>query len=270
MNKDLQITLKMEGTENEEGFVTLSDFMDRLSALKESLDAVDRAITDERRTTLYYRIVDVSKNSPLSIVIEPVKKRACSQRDSRAQIQNTHHQFFDTLATIKRGEIPAAHFNSPQIEALQRLVGNRDGKFSSLEIKNNTSVITVDKQLEDAVTNLSNLKEYSQGSVEGRLETINLHGKTKRFIVYPFTGPTKVSCEIPKRLIESAKLALDKRVIVRGKKHYHPFDDFPHFIEADEIEIIDSEPLDIHSTRGVIGTGNLTSVELLGDMRDDW
>jgi len=260
----------MARADNEEGFVRLSDFMERLNALKESLDAVDRAVTNERKTTLYYRIVSVSQNSPLSIVIEPIKKKGKMLKDSRTQIENTHHHFFSNLEAIRRGETPEDQFTSPQIDALQKLVANREGKFTSLEINNNESKVLVDKDLEDKIQNLASIKEYSIGSVEGRLETINLHGRNKRFIVYPYIGPIKIPCEIPKGLIEIAKAGLDKRVTVFGKMHYHPFDDFPHMIEATDIEVIEQLPLDIHATRGVIGDGESTSIELLADSRDDW
>lgn len=112
------------------------------------------------------------------------------------------------------------------------------------------------------------------GSITGMLEAINLHN-TLRCNIYPIIGPKRVSCafddELKARVIEG----LGRYVRVVGTMSYKQWSNYPHSINATEIEVLphDADLPTLSDLRGLApdATGEMSSEEFLDALRDgDW
>ncbi|MAS94067.1 MAG: hypothetical protein CMO55_12800 [Verrucomicrobiales bacterium] len=270
MNEELLLTLEFEGTEREEGRILLSEMISKLEALTSSMNAVNRALTHKRKTTLYYRVAElnrVTEEHIFRITVEPVEKNI----ESRSRIEETHHRFFEELNRIRTTKEPSAEMSDDVIERFQALVNFDQDKFGGVVLRNHQSIVAFDDELKSAISSYLDSSEISYGSVEGRLERINLHGKTKYFVIYPESGPQQIRCEFVSDLKDSAKSALDERVVVSGRKFFRANQPFPHRIKVFEIQTLPQSASTDHlfHMRGESDDPK-PSVETIRDLRNDW
>ena len=76
--------------------------------------------------------------------------------------------------------------------------------------------------------------EHEEGSIDGKLDVINIHGK-KSFFIYPILGAKKVQCIFTENFIDRVKKALGERVEVEGTLTYKSWDKFPYAINVKNI-----------------------------------
>ena len=157
----------------------------------------------------------------------------------------------------------------------KRLVENSGKTFSKAALYNNRSSVLLDTSFKDQISNLLDKEYFAHGSITGRLESINLHGRKKSFRIYPEIGPKMVVCAFTlPHLKEEAKASLKKIVTVRGKKAYRPNSNFAYRIDALEIiPLKDVAPqVYLSDLQGIAGPlpGDKTSVELIREVRDEW
>ncbi len=270
---NLQIVLELNGLPDEQGHVRLDDLLEELSALRAALDNIDRTVDQTRTTTLYYRVIDAKHSSPLKIVLEPVKKKKLPRRFI-VDVAKRHDRFFKELATIKATGTASEDIDSATLESFKRLVSNMGKKFSEVRLSNHSESVQLDTSFKDKVSALLEREFYSQGSIEGKLEAINIHGGTNTFWIYPDTGPTKILCKFPAGTKDRAKSAIDRIVRVTGRKIFRPHALFPHRVEVVDFEILPegSPRTSIHDMGGIAPTqpGEEGSVDQVRRMRDEW
>lgn len=273
-NPDTQITLELEGLPQEGGHLRLNDFLAQLNALKQALHSVDKAIADATDNNIYYRVVGLSHNSPAKIVLEPVS-RPRNSRDVAASVQVIHDRFFQELDAISNNQPVSPDIDNQALLNFKRLVENSGKTFAKAALYNNKASVLLDTSFKDRISNLLDKEYFANGSITGRLETINLHGRKKSFRIYPEIGPKMVVCTFTlPHLKEEAKKSLEKIVTVRGRKAYRPNSNFAYRIDALEILPLKEAAQRVYlaDLQGIAGPlpGNKTSVELIREVRDEW
>jgi hypothetical protein len=142
------------------------------------------------------------------------------------------------------------------------------------------SVTTKNKEIKvaDNVVELIDLalvhEEECYGSIEGRLESINVHGGSNTFTIYPVTGAENVSCKFPDKLENKAIDAIKRNILVSGLLRYRRGENFPYRINVEDIQIYDWEK-DLPSLLDLRGlapnaTGEKSSEQFVRELRDGW
>ncbi len=274
MNGDTehQITWTVEGPETENGHVRADDFVDKIEHLLSALNGIDKVVGQTAQPTLYYRIVALSHSSPISITIEPVIKARITNPPPD-YIPVRHHRFFKELEAIHRNEPVSEDIDDALLEDFQALAVGRGQTFSAAKISNHEAQVEIDETFESNVSKMLGEAYASYGSVEGKLEKLNIHGKARRVWLYPTVGADKILCDFPAGTRQQILEAADHYVRAEGYKYFRPQSPYPFRVKVMEFEIIDTDNGDtLSGLRGVApdATGEMTSVDFVRAIRDEW
>jgi len=266
MNEDVAITLELQGLTNEDGHLRLEDLTSQLTALRKSLEGIDRGFDPDGRAGLYYRVVGLSHNSPVSVKLIPVRRPKRKEKD--VDISERHHRIFKELESITRNEPPSPEVDNATLEEIRKLTSkNRSG---GARLINNAHSVSFDDAFKKNLSYFLEHEEYSVGSIQGRLEAINLHGKN-RFWIYPSAGPIRILCEFVAGLKEKAKHSLDKAIWVRGQKYFRPNANFPHrMVVHDFHEIETTEGIEKLIKMKGCAKSDEGSVQMIRRQRNAW
>ena len=106
----------------------------------------------------------------------------------------------------------------------------------------------------------------------GRLESLNVHGKTE-FSVYPPVLGVRVRCNFPEAMFGQVTHAIRRHVTIQGTLHYHPGRAFPSRVDVVSLSInpADDDLPTLHDLRrlGKWDTGGLSAVEFVRALRDE-
>jgi hypothetical protein len=269
LESDERITVRLEGAVEDDGHLRLSEFLNQLEALRAALKQTERIITGAEESRLYYRIVDVSHSSPLTVVLEPTPIKP--DGDTRVA-KTTVKKFITTLRLIEKKKDAPQDFDLTALEAYKGLGAMLEKHVSGLTIASPKRSVTIDKQFKSRVNDIIGPDELVEGSITGTLEWINLHNMN-RFNIYPVIGPKKVLCDFPRKLREKVKSAIDRHVEVFGELKYKRWGNFPYAMNVTDLEILppDDELPTLFDLRGVApnATGGVNSAEFVRALRDE-
>lgn len=268
-----QITWTVEGPDEENGHVRADDFVDEVEHLLSALNGIDRVVSNAAQPTLYYRIVALSHGSPASITIEPVIKTRVVN-PPRDYVAVRHHRFFKELEAIRRNEPVSEDIDEYLLEDFRDLAAGRGRSFRAASISNHESRVVIDERFEANVSKMLGEEYASYGSVEGKLEKLNIHGKARRVWLYPTVGPQKIRCDFPPGTRKQILEAADHYVRAQGYKYFRPQSPYPFRVMVMEFEIIDDadEETSLSGLRGIApnATGEMSSVDFVRAIRDEW
>ena len=119
---------------------------------------------------------------------------------------------------------PPQYFTEDVLESLLKMRRNFRGQggASSISVSTNGSKpVAVTLEVGDKAGKILNAGYWSFGSLEGRLEAVNFHGRSS-FTIWDRVSRGPVRCFTPnsRDWRERVKSLLEKRVLVRGKIHY--------------------------------------------------
>lgn len=269
MADDDRITLIIEGLPEDDGQVRLGAFMSQLQNLNATITKLDRENNDGKAAT-YYRIAEISYNSPVRVVLEP-------------QALPKHHYIgpaiLDSLVRLTNALEDGSESDLSKVDAdlledirgLARPVG-KSVKSAALIFRDKTFALTekITRRVDVALA----VDEECEGAIEGMLEQINLHHGANVFYIYPEIGPRKLTCHFPPKLYDEAVSAVGRRVEVSGTLHYRSGATFPHQVEVRAIEAFpaESELPDWEDLRGRAPdiTGDLSSEAFVRELRGGW
>ena len=272
-NPSTQITLELEGTPQEGGYLRLGDFLAQLRALRESLNSVNRVLERLSDSRIYYRIVDLSHAKGARVVLEPVTEEG--NRENQEDIQSLHDRFFQELTAISENTAPSEEIDNEALKSFQKLVEKKGRSFSTATLHNSAATVKLDDTFKERVTTLINREFYSHGSLVGQLGKINVHGRHQNFWIFPELGASKVLCKFATPDVkEKAKAAIERIVTVRGRKYYRPNANFPY-----RIDVLELDPIADNETRKPLfelggiapnATGGKSAIDFITDLRDEW
>jgi hypothetical protein len=266
------ITVQFEGMPDQNGHLTVAEFLQKIEQLLASLNGIDRIVGQTSRPTLTYRIVDAKHSSPITLTIEPVVRR-------RVTIEGTDHverrnkRFFTELNAIRRGEPVSPEIDDDLLMHIRGLVEGIGKDFVSARISNGNASVELDYVFEEKVRKLLDEEDCSYGGEEGMLEAVNIHGAKPTCWIYPKIGAKKIRCDFLPGMQDQIRDNLGQFVRVEGLKFFRPNSPFPFRVSVKDlipIQIDAAAPL--ASLKGVApnATGALSAVEFVRKMRDEW
>ena len=119
---------------------------------------------------------------------------------------------------------PPQYFTEQALEDLKKMRRLFSGKASAKSIyvlTNGERSATIEKDISDKVSRILTAGYHNLGSLEGKLDAINVHGPPT-VTIWDRVTDAPVRCRLPKgeEWIAQAKGLLQKRVLVAGKVHY--------------------------------------------------
>jgi hypothetical protein len=218
----------MEGFAADGGNVSLSVFLHQLQAFSSMLSQADQLFSSGKRA-MQARVVDLTHSSPATVTVELTPRK------------NSPDVGGDISALIRK---------VPEIHASPELFGDRDRAFLeavkelsapvgrllpfSVIVVGDTE-IQLSQDLRNQIGSVLSGEETALGSIDGRLEAINIHDDANVFFVYPVIGSKRVKCFFADSLKLRAISCIDKNVVVTGTTRYRAGDPFPFEIEAEEL-----------------------------------
>ncbi|MCA1379429.1 hypothetical protein I6F34_01165 [Bradyrhizobium sp. BRP05] len=267
MADDDRITLIIEGLPQDEGQVRLGAFMSQLQNLSATISKLDRDANEGKPAT-YYRIAELSYNSPVRVVLEP---QALPKHPyiGHAIIESLEH----VTHALQSGE-DLAGFDADLLEDIRGLARPVGKTVANVTLLFNKHRFDFTPQVTSKVEAALAIDEECEGTIEGMLEQINLHHGANVFHIYPDVGPRKVTCHFPARLYDEAVSAIGRKVEVSGTLHYRSGASFPHQVQVSHIEAFppEGELPNWDDLRGMVpgATGEMTSEEFIRELRDGW
>lgn len=261
------IKLVIEGLESDQGHVRLDYFLRALERLYSSLSKLDSKEAGGKRASDFV-VVGLSHNSPATVELEA--RQIKNRPDVRALIFN---KFNSTVSSIQRGVIPD-DVDYSILEDLREIAAPVGRGVTTIQLSVGNEHVDMTevfaKRIEVALADV----EYCHGSVEGRLEKINIHAGANVFTVYPEFGASSITCHFPHVLREDAIAAVNRRVSVYGNMKYRKNAPFPYHIDIEHLEIYqdaDSLPSfdDLRGIAPSIGDGT-PSEEIIRELRNGW
>lgn len=264
-----RLTLRIRGRDEDNGDVRFDDFLKQLNAWRIAITETERSFFSDK-DTVYFKVVDLKKQSPASVVIEAV-----SADPSTKRAEYVVEKFFTSLQKIEKGEAPEGLTYSAYqaFKQVPSMVGNG---VTELTISRNGDSVPVNKSLVSKIDEILGPDDYEYGWAIGMLEKINLHANQNVFTIYSVAHKPPLRCVFHAEQREDAIRAVGKHVEVRGflkYKHRQRLSD-PYEIIVDNIEILPPEK-ELPTFGQLRGTAlrtddTLASEELIGRLRDEW
>jgi hypothetical protein len=245
-----RIEVEIRATEQEGGFLALSDFLKQLDAIKAALKQTERLLSGSEERTVYYRIVSLSYSSPARMVLE---ERALPLPDRRPKLPKVPiaKRLVSGLSQIDKERAP----KGTDLQALEayRNVGTIIGpRVQNVSLRVGEQEVLIDDTFTAKIEKIIGPDEIVEGSVTGVLLSINLHNTT-RFEIYPSVGPKKIACDFPASMKRRVIEGLTSNVRVFGRLRYKHWSDFPYAINARDLEVFppDEELPTLLDLRGI-------------------
>lgn len=268
---DNLITLELDGPASEQGHVRVDEFINKLEDLITTLNGIDRIVSESAQATLYYRIVGVSHESPLTITIEPVVRKRVT-KPAADHIATRHHRFFRELRAIKANQPISPELDDRTIERMRDLVSGLGDTFTRAVVSNGEARVELDKTFETNVRKLLDEEDCSYGGFEGTLDAANIHAETRRFWIYPRIGQ-RVRCDFLPGTATQIREALGQYIRVEGFKYFRAQSPFPYRIKVRHFEGLEGDDDSALFNLGGIApaaTGEMNSVDFVRAIRDEW
>lgn len=263
-----RIIIQLEGSDGDNGHLRLNELIKQLELVASALKHTEQTVTGREERLVYYRVIDLSHNSPVTCVLEavPIKKEIKSEIATRV-VSN----FLRNLRQINtKGKVPS-RVDTTALESYKELGALLNKNVSKVKISNSNLDINIDRNFHTRVEEIIGPDEVSKGSLTGSLEWINLHNQNT-FNIYPEVGAKKVKCFFSRELKETVISAIDRYVRVYGDLRYKSRDSFPYALNVDDLEILpdESELPTLFDLRGIApyATGNLSSQEFVESIRN--
>lgn len=228
-----KITLELCGAEKEERHVRLNDFIAQLTRFMEIARHAEEVTAGRASRSIYYRVTDLKHSSPATVTIE-----ACT-RDPKYDIRGaTLKEIANTMRKVKMGEEIKGNDRFYLVDSMRSFAEPLGKGISQLNVIFDKEKIGVDQAFKARAILYVSPEESCRATFRGMLDIINIHGGDKVFWLYPEIGPTKIQCTFPEDLFELAKIALGKRVDVKGVFKYRTNAPYPHAADIEGMEVL--------------------------------
>lgn len=202
--------------------LSASDFIKQVDALRELLSLTGAANSDAPRIT------KLEMNSPALVVFEA---------DS---VPTKFDQFFADLHKVAaHGEAPP-YLSRSAFDTLREFSSAIGRSVAKAEIKLPGRDIMIDIAARKRIEAAFGSDTSSEGTVDGMLEAINVHGKKNTFSLYPVVGANRIACKFNESLLDKVRPALGRYVEIRGELKYRWREKFPYEAVAVDISILPS------------------------------
>jgi hypothetical protein len=258
-------TLRFE-VKGELGSITLRGFLNAVESALRILGDYDAAISGKPKGTLDWIITDVSTGS-LRIVTQ-----SRSRLEDRNYGPEVAAKFIAGWSAIERQCVTPPYLSEQgmkQAKQLTRLIG-REG-MTGFVAASQTDTVEITPQASANIEQLLKVRQCSIGSVEGKLETISIHGES-RFIIYHHRTGKAVTCRVPQERLKTmiSTEMLGRRIIASGKVCSNMKGE-PLRVDAEDIKVLRRKE-ELPSTAALSGmdphfTGDLSTEDYIRSLR---
>lgn len=264
---DNKLRLTLSGFASENGHVRFSDLVKELSSLETALVELDRGSSNRRRQTVYYRVTEISHNSPAVFELEEVPVSAEIVPNAPilalAKILGGINSF-EAMAEVDSSVLTS-------IASMARPVGKT---VAAATIQTNGFVFELDRRVPARVQEILRPVEEYGSSAAGMLEAINIHNGANQFTLYPDVGAKRIACHFPKDLLPRALEGIGRFVEISGEFRKRRAARFPFAASVTALEVLpdDSEIPDVINLEGIAPemTGGLSAADYLEKIRSSW
>jgi hypothetical protein len=193
-----------------------TDLREAVGAFLNLAESVAAAIAPDLKVSWQVRTIRMA--SPLNLVIEPVARQNRADVLSREAITRG---VVSGLAAVQSGEDRPEFLSDEALRSARTLsrLTRHHGHRLTLAGAGQSAEVTMD--LARRVDEILEPAYVSGGSVEGYLETLNVHANNRYFAVYDDLTGERVECRFTRRRsLEEIGKAVEKRVLVEGDIHY--------------------------------------------------
>ncbi|WP_439577827.1 hypothetical protein [Elioraea sp.] len=221
------IEVELEGRPEDDGYPTVEAVSALLDQIKASVRRL--SVMANSMAALQLRIIQISFNSPLKMRVE-----LHSRKKDQVDVSFLTSNFLKTLDAIEK-EHDLPEFSFPAFDSLSALAKTGATKFASAKLRIDNIEFQLDRPFEEKIEQIDRKSVWVFGSVNGRLEQVNIHNQRNIFAIYPMTGPRRIICRFHRKDLDRVVGALDRRVEVSGKLYYRPNAYFTHLVDVDEM-----------------------------------
>ena len=233
--KQNKLTIKLSGSDKDDGFVRLNEFAEFIKILQSSLSKIDNSLSGEEKKSTYYRITNL-KSSRATVTFEAVP----TGKDTVITDQIIP-VFLDSIDKIQNKCQLPSHLELSHLEYFKGLGKLLNKHVKYIEIENGNKHIDITSQLNASIEKILGKDITSKGSITGFLDIINVHSSVhskKVFWIYPVIGPQKIECFFNHdELFEKVKEGIERYVNVMGTISYRGKDLCPYKIQVEDIEV---------------------------------
>jgi hypothetical protein len=263
------VTLELEGRDELDGEVRLSDFIAELKALRTALYRTQEEVTEEANV-VEYRVASLSHASPYKVTIG-IRSITPSHTMTPRKIAR---RFTASLAAVRRNHRYAQRLAPETLDSFKALVAPVGTKFKSAKVYMPTKPqIKIDQSFARNLEKLTMNEQSERDEIIGRLEQLNIHDRNYNlFRIYPALGPKFITCRARGSLREKIAANAGRRISVQGTAHYRKDAPFPH-----EMSVLDIDPLPLDDSlprlsdlHGIApdATGELSPEDFVREFRD--
>jgi hypothetical protein len=252
VGKAVSLTIHPSGGDDEP--LSAADFVKQVDSLRQLL-----ALSDP--SGFEARIVRLEMNSPATVVLE-------------ASDEGDIGKFLHGLDEVASGGEAPSQFGRPIFETLRVFASAVGAGVRSAVIASDGKMVVVDVEARRRIESVFGQDTTSEGTADGMLEAINIHGKTNAFNLYPIVGASRISCRFTEDMLQSIKPALGRYVAVQGELKYRWRERHPYEAVVNKIEILPSweEQPSFIDILGMApdATGGLPSEDFVSNVRSAW
>jgi hypothetical protein len=257
-----RLQVRLVGAQELDGVVRLGALNKLTQMLLKTLAAIESDVHDGKTTT--YRVLGFQYGSPGQLELESAPETPTDTDYGNIVFPTLTEQ----INAINSGQMPTgASYNT--LEQIQGLAG-LSKYYELLEFRNGKAPATIEPRTALRVKVLLSNVVQSYGTFRGRLDAVNIHNDPCNATLYPLVGPSRVKCVFAKAALPNLKIGgyLGKPVEVHGRMRFYAGEPHPFEIQVEHVESLENP------TTGIIGcmiglTGDLTTLEYLGKLRDD-
>jgi hypothetical protein len=258
MTAKVKLTIHASG--NDANDVNAADFLKQVAALRE---LVLLSVRDS--SAVEAKIIGLSRNSPATIELE-----AFWRADQRPL--DVDRYFSAVRKVLDRGDAPR-ELGRAVFDTLKEFVSviGRGVRESVLQI--GESEIHIEPQARQRLETVIEPDYTIEGTVDGMLEAVNIHGNRNQFVLYPIIGPNRVNCYFPEEMLDQIRPNLGKYAIVTGKLKYRWREKFPFEARATHLEhVSESEQPYLPDVIGIApdATNGERSENFVKEIRSAW
>lgn len=236
--------------------LSAADFIKQVDALRE-LILLSGASRDNAP-----QITRLEMNSPALVVFEAQANAARFER------------FFSDLAIVANDGTAPQMLGRGAFEILKAFSLPVGRSVAEARIRFGDTEIVIDIAARKRIESVFGNDDSSEGTIDGMLEAINVHGKKNVFALYPVVGANRVTCIFDDKLLHKVRPALGKYVEIKGELKYRWREKFPYEAIALDLSILpdwDEQP----SFEDIIGmapsaTGGIPAEEFTRQQRHGW
>ncbi len=257
------ILLKLSGYEAN---IPARAFVTAINSFLKLLQDLDAAISNDKRGTIEWEIAALSKQSPAQIGY--VGK---SHLADRSNVKQVGYDCVRGLQMLARSADRIPTYSDSAIYRTHTLARLTRRDLSLINVEADDDEATVTQSVEENINTLTKETAQEEGSIVGRLESINVH-RGNEFRVWDDNTKKPVTCRFPNDLFDKAREALKQRVMIVGMTKINKLGNIIS-VSVTDIEKYpsDSELPTIEDMSGSIKdlTGDLSLHDYMKTIRED-